>query len=129
MTCVLDYQLGQRRADIVAALNGLVADVGGQPVAITASPGQPTTVDRYQAWPVWVNGVPYTAAMAETFWLVYVTLPAADELSTIDAANGLISAVGDALMGLGAVTATRPVRVVATGNSEGVPAIQYEITI
>jgi hypothetical protein len=125
----LEFALGERRASIVAALNGLVATVGGDPVALTAFLDQPATVERYQAWPVWLSGAPFTKVMTETFWQVVVTLPPANQASMIDAADALISTVADALETLGKVTTVRPARLIVAGDDGGVPILQYELTI
>lgn len=125
----LDFRLADNRASIVAALNGLTASVGGQLVTITALPGQPKVVERYQAWPVWVNAVPYTRCLAETYWQVVVSLPAGDEAAMVDAANGLVSLVGDALFDLGQVSAVRPARLLVAGDDVGVPIMQFEMMI
>jgi hypothetical protein len=125
----LDFALSDRRASIVSVLNGLVATVGGDPVALTAYLDQPATVERYQAWPVWLNGVPYTKALTETFWQVLVTLPPADQASMVDAADALISTVGEALLSVGQITAVRPARLIVGGDDAGVPILQYELTI
>jgi hypothetical protein len=47
----------------------------------------------------------------------------------IDAADALISTVGDALMSLGKITAVRPARLIVAGDDGGVPILQYELTI
>lgn len=125
----LDFQLPDRRADIVAALNGLVGYVGGEPVALSAYLDQPATVERYQTWPVWVSSKPYTKVMTESYWRVLLTLPPADQASMVDAANALANAVGEALMDLGQVTDLRPARLIVGRDGETVPILQYEITI
>jgi hypothetical protein len=125
----LDFELGPRRASIVAALNGLVATVGGDPVALTAYLDQPNTVERYQAWPVWLNSVPYTQCLTNSYWQVVVTLPPADQTSTIDAADALISAVADALLSLGQITGVRPARLIVGPDDGGVPILQFDLTI
>jgi hypothetical protein len=125
----LEFELGPRRASIVAALNGLVGSVGGDPVALTAYLDQPQTVERYQAWPVWLNSAPYTQCLTNSFWQVVVTLPPADQSSMIDAADALISTVADALFTLGQVTAVRPARLLVASDDGGVPILQYDLTI
>lgn len=126
----LDFALGERRASIVAALNGLVVTVGGDPVALTAYLDQPATVERYQTWPVWLSAAPFTKVMTETYWQVVVTLPPANQSSMIDAADALISTVGEALQSIhAAITTVRPARLIVGGDDAGVPILQYEITI
>jgi hypothetical protein len=124
----LDFQLGQRRASIVEVLNGLVATVGGEPVALSAYLDQPRTVERYQTWPVWLSSAPFTQCLTTSFWQVVVTLPAADQTSMIDAADSLISTVGDVLLTIGQITAVRPARLIV-GDDGGVPILQYDLTI
>lgn len=124
----MNLGIGARRSDIVAALNGLIATVGGQPVTLTATLDQPATVDRYQTWPVWDHATPFTQCLAETFWHVIVTLPAADQPSTIDAADNLVSVVADALLNLGQITAVRPARLIL-GENVTAPVIEFDLTI
>lgn len=125
----LEFLLAERRADLVAALDGLTVTVGGKPVVLTALPDQPAPVDRYQTWPVWLQGTPYTSCLTETTWQVIVTLPSADQISMIDAANALINTVGDALIVLGQITAVRPARLIVGTDEVGVPILQFDITI
>lgn len=125
----LQFDLADHRAAIVKALNGLVAEVGGDPVALSAYLDQPNTVERYQTWPVWLNSVPYTQCLTTSYWQVVVTLPPADQTSMIDAANALIAAVADALLTLGQITAVRPARLILDTADGGVPILQYDLTI
>lgn len=126
----LDFATRIARDSIVAALDGLVGDVDGQPVTISATRYQPRTVDRWQAWPVWVSGRTRTKCLCETDWHVVLTLPTADQQTTIDAADDLISVVGDALLEAGgAIAAVRPARLIVGPDDASVPILQYEITI
>lgn len=124
----LGIDLADRRAAIVGALNGLQGTVDGQTVTITAYPDQPATVERYQAWPVWENTVPYTQCLADSYWRVVLTLPAADQASTVDAANGLINEAATALYGLGQIATIRPGRLILGSDDVAVPIVQFELT-
>lgn len=124
----VQLNIGPRRSDIVTALNGLPVTVAGQVVTLAASLDQPAVVERYQTWPVWDHAVPFTTCLAETFWHVIVVLPAADQPSTIDAADSLVSTVADALLMLGQITMIRPARLIL-GAEESVPVIEFDLTI
>lgn len=124
----LDVLLPERRNDIVSALSGLPVVIDGRTVNLSAFTGQPSTVDRLQAWPVWVNAVPYTSCLAETYWQVLVTLPPADQLSMIETAAAVVNTVADALLALGSISAIRPAQI-PVADGAAVPAVQFEISI
>lgn len=128
MSDTLELGIHDTRAALAGALSTVTAQVDGQPVTVTGYLTTPPSIDAYDGWPVLTDVRPFTWCMAETDWNVYVALPAADQLTTVNAGDSLISAVVDALQTLGKVTHIRPMRWLVADGAE-VPVWQFEVNI
>jgi hypothetical protein len=86
-----------QRAAIVAAVNGVSADVDGATVTVTASLVRPAVTAPYQAWPVWTATRPVAMCVSELEWQLLVTLPGADAQTWTLTGDALVDELADAL--------------------------------
>lgn len=116
------------RAAIALALGQVRSTVDDQPVQVTGYLTRPDTVNAYDAWPEFRWASPVTGCLAETNWYAICALTGADLASSVDAADALMSALADALMGLGRVERVEPVLIPMTDQA-GLAGLRCELTI
>lgn len=109
------------RAQIIAALENVTGLIPGE-----ASPNSPVAG---AAWPRWVqsrfNGKLHYVAVSE--YDVCVVLPAGMAETTIDAADGLVDSVADALLKIGTIEFCQPVSFTFDEGTT-MPGIQFRFT-
>src|SRR5215510_8082513 len=87
----------EQRAAIVAAVDGVTADVEGVTVTISATPVRPAVLAPYQAWPVWTATRPTAMCNSELDWMLIVVLPGADAQTWTITGDALVDAIAEAL--------------------------------
>lgn len=112
-------------ADSRAALVEALAGVAG----VTATPVAPDSATDGAAWPAWTEttfdghlGDPSRHAFS-----VYVVLNGSEPNTTVDQADGLITAIAPALVGVAIVEAVEPVQI-TFGDQTVMPGLRFRVT-
>lgn len=109
------------RTDIVDALKTVPE------LAPTSS--MPDTITAGMAWPAWAYTEPLNVCMAVTTWYVFVALPAANSLVTVEAGDDLVDVVATALYPVGKVVRWEPWRIPLEPGQQGIPVVRYTLEV
>lgn len=92
---------------------------------------EPATIAPLTAWPVFESKEYTTPTVSWETWNVYVALNATDLGSAIEAMEGLMDVVADALnsVTLAAVLRVEARQLIVSDRTGGVPAIMYTVQI
>jgi hypothetical protein len=99
---------------------------------LTATPSMPDTPDAGSAWPVWSESRYRDGKLSHPLAHTYevrVILPAAYHPDTVDAADGLIEQVCNALSKVGTVDVANPVSLVFEQNQTSMPGLSVRVTV
>jgi hypothetical protein len=109
------------RAAIVDALKTVPT------LAVSAT--TPTTVTAFTAWPSWSSTSWVNWCTTRSEWFVFVVMPNGDAESTVDAADGVMDAVADALWSIAKVVRREPWRIPIEPGQQTVPVVRFTIEI
>jgi len=112
------------RQAIVDALNAVPG--------IVATPAPPDVPAPGSAWPSWTGAATGTLCTLLDSWRVYVCLPNATMLHTVEGADALVQEVWAALLNLADVSNVAPAQITLSdpaGIGQTLPALMYTMTM
>jgi len=127
---VPNVALGQHegRANLAAAVDGLVIDYDGESYTLAGHPEQPVAASPLDAFVVWEHTEWINPYARRVTWFVYVLLPQTYPLP-VGLADEIAERVGSAVLPYGRISRTEPVSLALDTNQPPAPAVRVTIDI